>query len=102
MTDTTATAQAATPEDKPKDDCWNPPDNELGYLSEFIHKRTESDLDHHIACHLHETAFQHAHWSNDCKETHMFTDYPCDDYERGLHLGIAWLKSRITDLEQRA
>ncbi len=74
----------------------NPPANELTILAEFIAANSnEMTFDRYLAVMLRETGEDHEAWAGACRVPHWHDDVPCDEYERGISLGIAWLKARI-------
>lgn len=92
---TTATATATPKPPEPK-----PLETELTHLAEFILERTDApSLGRHVGAHISITADEHDVWSPNCKVGHYFDDIPCDEYERALSLGIAWMKDYIEQLE---
>lgn len=70
---------------------------ELASLADFIRKHGRTSFDQTLADTLLDCAHLHGWWSRDCKVSHWEPDYPCDDYERAITLGIAWLKGHIED-----
>lgn len=71
--------------------------NELSELSAFILDHGEAAFDRHLATLLHETSQAHDAWAANCRTAHFYEDVPCDEFERGVSLGVAWLKARIND-----
>ena len=71
------------------------PTNEITVLADFIRDHQVTSLDRYLAAIMDEIGTGHDVWASQCSECHLYEDAPCDDYERGLSLGIAWLKARI-------
>lgn len=69
--------------------------NELTVLAEFISDHADNPFDRHLSVLLDETGQMHDLWAANCKVAHFHDDIPCDEYERGVSLAIAWLKARI-------
>lgn len=72
-----------------------PPTNELTVLAEFIQCHAAAPFDRHLSAILSETGTTHDSWATNCQVNHFHDDIPCEEYERGISLGIAWLKARI-------
>lgn len=76
-----------------------PPDkiNELTELGDYIKVHAGNDFDHVIGTEIKLIGLNHESSEDDCTASH----YPagegwvCDEYERGIHIGIAWLKTRL-------
>lgn len=69
--------------------------NELTVLAEFIGSHAQNPFDRHLSALLAETGNHHDTWSQNCAVPHWESDFPCEEFERGVSLGIAWLKARI-------
>ena len=71
--------------------------SELEDLADFILARATDSLDVHIGAELAGIAHVHRLWGEECTEQadHYDRSFPCEEYERGLRLGIAWLKSKV-------
>lgn len=78
----------------------NEKSNELTHLAEFMAKRAVSEIDTAIGCQIEIIGHGHELWSRDCSSGHQYDEYPCDQFEIGLFLGIAWLKTRVEELEK--
>ena len=71
--------------------------NELSELSAFIKAHSVTEFDRHLSALLHETSQAHDIYAQNCEVQHWHEEVPCDEFERGISLGIAWLKARIKD-----
>lgn len=69
--------------------------NELSMLGLFILENVAVEFDTHLGSLLVDAGEAHDIYAGNCRADHMYTDVPCDEYERGLALGIAWLMARI-------
>lgn len=76
--------------------------NELTVLADFIGEHSAEPFDRHLSALLSETGSMHDLWAGNCQVTHFYSDVPCDEYERAVSLGIAWLKARIEAGANRA
>ncbi|MBS2939578.1 hypothetical protein KDN32_17705 [Nocardioides sp. J2M5] len=71
--------------------------NELTELGEFIQNHGTTTFDGVIGTEVKLIGLSHESSEDHCSASH----YPagegwvCDEYERGLHIGIAWLKDQV-------
>lgn len=64
---------------------------------DLIGEQMAKDKDHFVACvgeMIVEVRKEHFLWANACKTPHWHDDYPCDEFERAMVLGVAWLAAR--------
>jgi len=89
------------PPPKPKRDTEPQADatkaNELTELAAFILANATAEFDRHLGVLLSEIGQAHDVYAGNCETPHWHEEVPCDEFERGVSLGIAWLKARIKD-----
>lgn len=73
----------------------NVPTNELTVLAEFIRQHAAVAFDRHLATLLRECGEVHDAFAGNCQVQHWHDEFPCEEFERSISLGIAWLKARI-------
>ncbi len=71
------------------------PTNELTVLADFIREHAAVPFDRHLATLLRECGEVHDAFAGNCQVQHWHDEFPCDEFERSISLGIAWLKARI-------
>lgn len=69
--------------------------NELTMLGQFILENAVVEFDIHLGALIQGAGEMHDLYAGNCRADHMYTDVPCDEYERNIALGIAWLMARI-------
>ena len=69
--------------------------NELTMLGQFILENAVVEFDIHLGALIQQAGEMHDLFAGNCRADHMYTDVPCDEYERNIALGIAWLMARI-------
>lgn len=89
------TSQNAEPDQEPKSTGRRT--NELSELATFIRANAVVQFDRHLSVLLDETSQNHDIYAGNCAVQHWHEEVPCDEYERGVSLGIAWLKAHIAD-----